>query len=207
MTLFANTVLAGHQSIESKRLLPSTCAASAPSPQDISHSVGGTLQRPFQSSTGIAAFGPATGSGPSPEPSWRADLTADRGPPFPLGLDARNAGHHVGGLNAGDARGIWAVISIEHTVFSRERGPRRRSTYSNRAAARHDKHHKRTVLLNIGKCLTFRFLLHRGRFHDSPGTDVSAFLSTGCHRGTRGEVHQVDCGVAIPIVDDAAFNA
>src|SRR6516162_1138854 len=64
-----------------------------------------------------------------------------------------------------------------------------------------------SVLLNIGKCLTFRFLLHRGRFHDSPGTDVSAFLSTGCHRGTRGEVHQVDCGVAIPIVDDAAFNA
>src|SRR6516165_1545706 len=34
-----------------------------------------------------------------------------------------------------------------------------------------------TVLLNIGKCLTFRFLLHRGRFHDSPGTEVSAFLS------------------------------
>src|SRR5215467_2087480 len=65
----------------------------------------------------------------------------------------------------------------------------------------------RAVLLNIGKCLTFRFLLHRGRFHGSPGTDVSAFLSTGCHRGTRGEVHQVDCGVAIPIVDDAAFNA
>ena len=36
-----------------------------------------------------------------------------------------------------------------------------------------------TVLLNIGKCLTFRFLLHRGRFHDSPGTDVSAFLVWG----------------------------
>src|SRR6516162_3302444 len=64
-----------------------------------------------------------------------------------------------------------------------------------------------TVLLNIGKCLTFRFLLHRGRFHGSPGTDVSALLSTGCHRGTRGEIHQVDCRVAIPIVDDAAFNA
>src|SRR5215467_2037067 len=30
----------------------------------------------------------------------------------------------------------------------------------------------KTVLLNIGKCL-FRFLLHRGRFHGSPGTDVS----------------------------------
>jgi hypothetical protein len=39
------------------------------------------------------------------------------------------------------------------------------------------------------------------------GTYVSACLSTGCHRGTRGEVHQVDCRVAIPIVDDAAFNA
>src|SRR5215467_14679165 len=64
-----------------------------------------------------------------------------------------------------------------------------------------------TVLLNIGKCLTFRFLLHRGRFRGSPGTDVSAILSTGCHRGTRGEMHQVDCRVAIPIVDDAAFNA
>src|SRR5215469_12750223 len=35
------------------------------------------------------------------------------------------------------------------------------------------------VLLNIGKCLTLRFLLHRGRFHDSPGTDVSAFLVWG----------------------------
>jgi len=66
---------------------------------------------------------------------------------------------------------------------------------------------RRPVLLNIGKCLTFRFLLHRGRFHGSPGTDVSAFLSAGCHRGTRGEVHQVDCRVAIPIVDDTAFNA
>src|SRR5215469_1272111 len=64
-----------------------------------------------------------------------------------------------------------------------------------------------TVLLNIGKCLTFRFLLHRGRFHGSPGTDVSAILSAGCHRGTRGEMHQVDCRVAIPIVDDAACNA
>ena len=33
-----------------------------------------------------------------------------------------------------------------------------------------------TVLLNTGKYLTFRFLLHRGRFHGSPGTDVSAIL-------------------------------
>src|SRR5215472_8398228 len=64
-----------------------------------------------------------------------------------------------------------------------------------------------TVLLNIGKCLTFRFLLHRGRFHGSPGTDVSAILSAGCHRGTRGEVHQVDGRVAIPIVDEAASRA
>ena len=37
----------------------------------------------------------------------------------------------------------------------------------------------RAVLLNIGKCLTLRFLLHRGRFHGSPGTDVSAFLVWG----------------------------
>ena len=54
----------------------------------------------------------------------------------------------------------------------------------------------RTVLLNIGKCLTFRLLFHRGRFHGSPGTDVSAILSTGCHRGTRGEVVCWACSAA-----------
>src|ERR1700736_2436772 len=64
-----------------------------------------------------------------------------------------------------------------------------------------------SVLLNIGKCLMPKFLLRRGRFHGSHRADVRAFLSTGCHRGTRGEFHQIDCGVTIPIVDDATFLA
>jgi hypothetical protein len=36
-----------------------------------------------------------------------------------------------------------------------------------------------------------KFLLRRGRFHGSHRADVRAFLSTGCHRGTRGEFHQI----------------
>jgi hypothetical protein len=50
-----------------------------------------------------------------------------------------------------------------------------------------------------------KFLFRRGRFHGSHRADVRAFLSTGCHRGTRGEFHQIDCGVTIPIVDDATL--
>jgi hypothetical protein len=42
--------------------------------------------------------------------------------------------------------------------------------------------YSRPVVLNIDKCLLLRFPLHRGRFHGSHTADVSAFLSTGCHR-------------------------
>jgi hypothetical protein len=39
----------------------------------------------------------------------------------------------------------------------------------------------------MGKCLTLRFLLHRGAFHTALTNHGRAFLSTGGHRGTRGQ--------------------
>ena len=51
------------------------------------------------------------------------------------------------------------------------------------------------------------FLLHRGRFHSGLATGARAFLSTGCDRGTHGQVLQVDRGVQVAVVDAAAYRA
>jgi hypothetical protein len=52
-----------------------------------------------------------------------------------------------------------------------------------------------------------RLLLHSGQFLPGRETKARADRSTGCHRGTRGEVVQVQAGVAVPIMDHAAAVA